>query len=467
MTLVSFLFFLLVFIAIGLYSVKHKKRHVKDYYVASREISPTFVALSAVTSMCSGFMFFGYVGMAYKMGFSFSWWAITAFIGMYAGYYFFLEKFTKKAQNLNCSTFVQVLSKGTGNYYRYVSIIAGLIAFIFLSVGCSGQLMAGAKAFNSMYEFDIRLSGFIVITIVLLYCYAGGIRASIWTDVAQSIVMAFSMAALAFMGVYEIGGFSNLVAELKSIDPNLVSMEVNKFGGWKLYAFSWLIMHFASSIALPYVMVRHLTNKSTEKSKKVLNIYCSYQLAFFMFASLIGFSARVLLTKYHVMDVEYALLSLTKLVFNDVMVGVMLAGIFAGIISTADSLVLVCSSTITKDLFPKLGNKYSYAKLSTLLVAILVYFIFLTGSKSVFSIVMFSVTAMACAFGPVIMLYLNGKKPKEITVILMMVTAIVSILLWRGYGLHQIANEAILAFPITFIVYFVSEFINKRIGENK
>ena len=456
-TLISFGLFLLLFVGVGLYSVTRKKKHVTDYYVASRSINPIFVGLSAITSLYSGFMYFGFVGMTHKMGISFIWWPVAGFTGNLLGNLFYLEKFTKKAQGLNCSTFVQFLSKGTGTYYRYVSIVAALIVIAFLSVGCSGQLMAGAKAFNSMYSLDMWIGGLVILLVVLLYCYAGGIRASIWTDVVQSIVMMTTMLALTVYAVIECNGFSQLFNSLNEINPALTSVSMPQFGGWPLYLLAWFFVCFGCGISMPYVMVRHLTNKNIDNTKQVLTVYMSFYAVFMMCAFVVGLCAIVLLERHGIQDSEYALITVTKFLFNDVMVGVMLAGIFAGIISTADSLILVCSSAITKDLFPKLGNKYSYAKLSTLLVGVVVYLTFMYGSKSVFSIVMFSVSAMACAFAPVLILYLHGKKPKELTVVLMMVLTVTSIVVWREVGLAKIVNEGIFAFPFAFVVYFVSE----------
>ena len=91
-------------------------------------------------------------------------------------------------------SFANLVSKWHGKNYKYVQLFGGVIILIFLSTYAAAQLNAGSKSMHILFDIDYKLGAIIGGIIVLLYCFSGGIRASIWTDVAQSIVMIIAMS---------------------------------------------------------------------------------------------------------------------------------------------------------------------------------------------------------------------------------------------------------------------------------
>jgi SSS family transporter len=461
-TLISFLVFIALFIGVGLFSIKYKKKHVNDYYVASRSVSAPFVGLSAVASLMSGFMFLGAIGAVYKNGLVVAWYFVCSFITHVLAYMFYIGKFSKICEKRSFATFTQFLSKTKNSFFYKYSILASLIVIIFLGAMASAQLLSGAKTLNSFYDIDMKIGGLIVVCIVLLYCYAGGIRASIWTDVAQSVVMMISMVTLLVIAINSIGGFDNLIIELKKIDSTkYTSMIVANSFHKTTYSFLGnFILAGAVALGIPYVMVRYMTLSDTKKTKKVGFYFTGYMAIFYTSAMLIGLCARVLINPETLPDSENAFLVLSRILLPEFMVGIILAGIFASIISTTDSLLLVCSASITKDVFPKLGNKYSYAKLSTLFVALIVYGIFFIGSRNIFELVLFSVGATGCAFAPILILKIHNKNINEITQILMSLTTVFLYIYWNKHY-HNIIHEAFPAVASSFLVYGLGELYYK------
>ena len=459
--LISFSFFILLFIGVGLYSIKFKKKHVSDYYVASRGVSAPLVGLSAVTSMLSGFMFLGAVGAVYSKGLSIAWIFIASFIIHILAYWFYIGKFSNICKDKSFSTYTQFLSRFNGKFFYKYSILASLLIISFLGVYASAQLLSGAKTLHSFFGVDLNTGALFVIAIVVLYCYAGGIRASIWTDAVQSIVMLIAMLILIGTAIYEIGGFGVLIEKLNYIDGKYTSLMVeDSYYKTGIYAFGWFGLLFATSLGLPHIMVRYMTLADTGKVKQVGCYFITYLSVFYSLAVLAGLCARVLIAPEDLPDPEYAFLVLSEKLIPDVLIGVIIAGIFASIVSTADSLILTCSASFTKDIFPKLGNKYKYAKLSTILVGIVIYIIYLSGSKNVFDLVVLSIGSLGSIFAPLVLLFMHNKKPNEITQIMMALCSLFVYIFWH-YKYHNIIAEAIPAIATSFVVYYIGAGISK------
>ena len=104
---------------------------------------------------------------------------------------------------------------------------------------------------------------------------------------------------------------------------------------------------------------------------------------------------------------------LPPLIIATILVGLILAGLFAATMSTADSQILSCSATITRDFTDDRKSSYIKTKLATLFVTIIALIIALSGTKSVFSLVIVAWSALACAFAPIMTIYVLGGKPSE------------------------------------------------------
>jgi Na+/proline symporter len=458
----TFIAFLLIFLTIGLLSVKKKKEDLDDYYIASRSMSPLFVGLSGAATLLNGIMFFGNIGMTYMLGLKFSWFYIGAIIAHIVAFKYFADKFAHHGHKKDHATLLSFLTNNSHKNYKWFTIIAAIFIIIFSSVVASSQLLAGAKTLNYFFDIEYALGGGLVLLIVMLYCYAGGIRASIWTDVAQTIVMMIAMAILAFFALDKVGGINALIETLSKIDANLTNMFfMNNMGGWVTFGIGWFFMFIGTAIGSPQVAVRYLTIKNPEQTKKAGVYYTSYIAVFYLLAFIIGLCARAIIPVAALADKEFGLIMLASQLLPEFLIGVVLAGIFASIISTADSLVLVSSSSVVKDLFPK-TQQYKYAKIFTIISCLLIYGIFIFGGKSVFSLLVMGYSATASVFFPLVILRLLNKKLDQKVAIFLMMIAVLIVAIWRSLGYYKIINECAIAIPIVFVVYALLRCINKK-----
>ena len=199
MVVLSFLFFLVIFAVIGALSMLNKQNTTDDYLLAGQNTKPWLVALSAVATNNSGYMFIGMIGFTYTVGLASIWLALGWVVGDFIASFFVHKKLRHVSEHQKCLSFASCLSNWHGTNFKIVRIIGGIVTIVFLGVYAGAQLKAGSKALNVMFEWQEYVGAIIGAVIVLLYCFSGGIRASIWTDAAQSCVMAIAMVFLTLL----------------------------------------------------------------------------------------------------------------------------------------------------------------------------------------------------------------------------------------------------------------------------
>jgi sodium/proline symporter len=301
--------------------------------------------------------------------------------------------------------------------------------------------------------------------LVILYCTAGGIRASIWTDAAQSCVMIIGSTLLCWVAMEEIGGFSGMHASLTSIDPNLTDIAPQ---GLKFGFSLWVFAFFLGGVGVagqPQVVSRIMTLESDSDRKKACVWFFVWQTPFLILMILIGLASRVMFPVEGSFDPELALPLLAMDVLGPFWVGVILASIFAATMSTADSQVLACTAAITDDLIPSWAQDHSKTKLTTVTMAILATAISLgalwTENNSVFSLVVLAVYGLGGIFIPLLVVRFSGYQPSSSHSIIMMVSALTGVITWRILGLNEEIFESVPGMGAAFIAHFVLLWVKK------
>lgn len=462
----SFIFCLLFFVFIGLLSSMKAQKNNSDYLLAGNSVPAWLVALSAVSTNNSGFMFIGQIGFTYQYGLSSIWLMIGWITGDFLASMLIHKKIRTKSEENNILSFGGVIANWYGENHKTIRVVVGLITIIFLGTYAGAQFKAGSKALHVLFGWDYSTGAIIGAIIVFLYCMAGGIRASIWTDAAQSFVMIGAMFILFVYALAEIGGFQDFYQALKTATPTYMNWfpdNVNARGwyGPILFVFGWFMAGFGVT-GQPHVMIRFMTLDDAENMKKMRFYYYTWFISFYILAIGAGLAARCLIPAES-FDPELALPMLSKTLLPDVLVGLMLAGIFAATMSTADSQILSCSAALTRDLLPPKWVSYLITKLGTVIVTIGALIIALYGPKSVFQLVLISWSFLASAFSPILVLYAFKVRINKRTLLTMMTLSVAVCLYWRSSPLADVVYEVAPGVVTGLVVFFIMD----KLGFNK
>jgi sodium/proline symporter len=408
--IVVFILSLLLFTGIGILSSTKKNKNTKDYLLANQDVKPWLVALSAVATNNSGFMFLGMIGMTYTSGLQSIWLMIGWITGDLIGSLLILKKIRSYSEKNHIYSFTTLLTNGLGKGKRIVQLAAGLISLIFLSTYSSAQFIAGGKALSHTLDWIPELGILIGAVLVFAYCLAGGIRASIWTDAAQSIVMIFAMFILFVVAISHNGGGLNSLSKLSQVPEGFMDLFPKDFGWMQILLFvtGWIFAGLGV-IGQPHIMIRYMTLDNVNSVNKVRSYYYTWFTLFYLLTIGVGLLTRITLPPSTAgFDPELSLTSMSLMVLPDYMTGIILAGIFAATISTADSLIISCTATLANDIFPDLKENYRWNKVFTFLVILYSALIALISDKSVFDIVIYSWAILGTSFGPLLIVKLLG-----------------------------------------------------------
>jgi SSS family transporter len=444
--ILSFVIFLLIFLFIGLSSILKSKGTADDYYLAGSSVKPWLVGLSAVATNNSGFMFIGVIGYTYATGLAAIWLMIGWILGDFLASLFVHSRLRTATENCDEVSYAGVLSCWYGANNTILQRLIGLISLVFLLAYAAAQLMAGGKALHVLFDWPSWAGSVMGAVLVTLYCFAGGIRASIWTDAAQSIVMIAAMATIMVVAINSFGGINQAVTSMQAVDGFLdllpKDLIIPGVTGGVLFAISWLAAGL-SVIGQPHIMVRFMTLNERGQMRKAKTWYYLWYVLFYSLATCVGMLSRIYLPDSSSFDAELALPTMAVELLPPLLVGLVLAGIFAATMSTADSLILSCSASITHDLLPQRIERPLLIKSATVLITCSALALALSNHQNVFSLVILAWSGLASAFAPLLITLCLGWKPSQTLSIVAVITGLAVAVIWRLMGWHSAVYEGL------------------------
>jgi Na+/proline symporter len=448
--------FLGFFAGVGLASMRVKQDTTDDYLVAGRGMHPALAALSAVSTWNSGYMFIGFIGFIYLMGYSAIWIGVISTIGQFVAWAWLYKFIQKEGNERGLRSLSSLVAEKAG---APEAKLAAVLSVFFLAIYAAAQLTAGGKALFVMLNWPELVGILIGFVLVVAYCYAGGIRASIWTDAAQSCVMIVGSVILCWVALGNVGGFSGMHENLEAQSATLVNFLPTDISlGISLY----FVAFFLGGLGVagqPQVVSRVMTLKSDKDRKQAMIWFFVWQTPFIALMFIVGLASRVLFTDGD-FDAELGLPALAMDTLPALGVGMILASIFAATMSTADSQVLACTAAITDDIKPEWREDHKTTKKVTLYVAaaatlISIAGLYIPGGDSVFTLVVLAVYGLGGIFVPLLIIRWMGYKPDSFHSIVMMISAFTGVIVWTLLGLGEDVFPSVPGVGAAFTAHIV------------
>ena len=459
----AFLACIAAFGAIGLAAARVRQASVEDYVLAGRSVSPWLTALSSAATNNSGFMFIGLLGFAYRFGVQAVWLQAGWIAGDVVAWLWVHPRVRARSGQLGAITVSQLVALDERRVSaRSLAIATSVLTVLFLSGYAGAQLRAGSAALDGLFDWGLAPGILLGGVIVVAYCLAGGLRASIWTDAAQAIVMLVSLALLVAFAAAEVGGPLALGDALAAYDAELVDWVPEQLAfGFGLYLLGF-VAGGLGAIGQPHILVRSMAIRSVPAIRRATAIYFLWYVPFSIAAVAAGLYARVLVpdliagvpAEGAAVAAEGALAAIADRVLPEILIGVLLAGVFAATMSTADSQVLSCSAAVSQEL-PARWRTYAIGKLTTLLIASAAVVFALTADDSVLTLVLGAWSALGATIGPVLVIRLARLPLPPALGLLMMATGLVTVFWWARGPWAADVFELLPAMLAPLVVYAV------------
>ncbi|WP_368504351.1 sodium/pantothenate symporter [Alkalihalophilus sp. As8PL] len=348
--IIPLLIFLLSIFVIGFWSSTYLKKSdsfLQEYFLGSRELGGFILAMTMIATYGSASSFIGGPGIAYTQGLG---WVLLAMAQVATGYFVLMilgKKFAIYARKYNAITLVDFLKQRYQS--KWVVLFSAFSIIIFLFSAMTAQWVGGARLIESLTGLSYTSALFIFAVAVLFYVIIGGFRAVALTDTIQGVVMVFGTLIILIGTIIAGGGIPAIMQDLIAENPNLVTPFGHDGGLTPAYVSSFWILVGVGVVALPQVTIRAMSYKNAKAMHRAL-ITGTIVVGFIMLGMhLIGVFARPILPGIEVADSVMPLITLE--VLPPWLAGIVLAAPMAAIMSTVDSLLLLVSSTVVKDVY--------------------------------------------------------------------------------------------------------------------
>ncbi|UCE25446.1 MAG: sodium/proline symporter [Candidatus Zixiibacteriota bacterium] len=459
---ISFIVYSATIIGIGLYSTRLRKKTTDDFVLANRELGPWASSLSASASAESGWVMLGLVGEAYLFGAAAFWIVPGIAAGYIFNWYIIAERLRKATASAQAVTLPQYIEHRFGAGSAALRNVAVAIITLAMLGYVAAQMNAAGKAFDAVFSLPYWLGVLAGAAIILTYTVTGGFRAICWTDIIQASFMFVALIVMPFVVLSSLGGYSGFLSRVEISDPDLLTFNYGKVGFAMVGFIVGLLGIGLGYPGQPHVLSRFMATKDSRSVKKGGTIALTWMVLVYLGAVFFGLFAKAYFGVLD--DPEQALPLAVGEFLPPILGGFVIAAIVSAICSTADSQLIVISTTISRDVIPYLRKRKSPGETSefvrvqrldrwvlVILAAISIVFA-LTENRVIFEFVLYAWSGLGAAFGPVVILGLLWKKANRAGALAGMITGAGVTVIWRNVpALKSIVYELVPAFILAFI----------------
>lgn len=450
-----FIFISLVFM-VGIWAGKFVSRSdsfLQEYFLGGRSLGGFVLAMTLVTTYGSASSFLSGPGTAYNEGLG---WVLLSMTQLATGYFVLMvlgKRFAIVTRKFQAVTIVDFLKERYNS--KWVVVLSAVSILIFLFSAMSAQWIGGARLIQSLTGLSYLTALCLFSLAVLIYVVVGGFRAVAVTDGIQGIIMFLGTLILLVAVIVAGGGVSQIMHDLIAENPNLVTPFGSEGSLTPAYVSSFWILVGVGVVALPQIAVRAMAYKNAKALHRGI-IISTFVVGFIMLnMHLIGVFGRTVLPGIEIGDTVMP--ELAQAVLPDWVAGIVLAAPMAAMMTTVNSLLLMVSSTIVKDVYlnyvrPNANDKMirRWSMGVTAAIGIVVVCMSMQPPDLIIWLNLFSMGGLEAAFIWPIILGLYWKKGNKHGAIASMLTGVISYIIFETFyphpfGMHSVVTSMLLA----------------------
>ena len=478
--LLALIIYFVAMLTIGIvFFLKSRSGSDKDYFLGGRSMGPWVTAMSAQASDMSAWLLMGLPGSILAFGLGQAWIGIGLAIGTALNWILIARRLRRFSQAAGDSiTLPQYLSNRFVTKSKTLQVVCAVVFLACFTVYVASAFVAGTNVFTSLFpNIDKGIAMIIFATILIIYTFLGGYKAVCWTDFFQGILMLVAVLAVPI-----------IIVLTKDLDTTLLSNVV--VSGETEYKFitnvfaaspkeianglAWGLGYFG----MPHILVRFMAIKKPSMVRKSAIVAIVWVVLSLGSVIVIAYFGRMLVGEALLVDGKQSMvfIELSRMLFHPFVAGVLLSAIIAASMSTADSQLLVASSSFTSDIYKPLIRKKASDKETlwvgravVLVVAVIAYFIASSegeGAQAIMNLVENAWAGFGSAFGPVVILSLFWRRFTYKGALAGVISGALVDVLWLAFlsgptGIY----ELIPGFIVSMVVAIVATLIDKKPSE--
>ncbi|MBR1763403.1 MAG: sodium/proline symporter [Eubacterium sp.] len=486
--MISIVLYLSIVVIIGVVYSK-KTKNVGDFYLGGRKLGPLVTAMSAEASDMSSWLLMGLPGVAYLTGVADAGWtAIGLAIGTYFNWLIVAKRLRYYSASIEAITVPDFFSKRYRDKSNILLALSALVIIVFFVPYTASGFAACGKLFGTLFGIDYHIAMVVSAIVIVGYTSLGGFNAASTTDFIQSIIMTIALVIVLVFGVAQAGGIAAVVDNAKAL-PGYLGM-FNTYNAETNSAVDYSALTIFSTLAwglgyfgMPHIILRFMAIEDPGKikiSRRVATVWVVISMAIAVVIGMVGLgmvktpnNGFEALADSETIIVQIANLLSTKGFVFALIAGIILAGILASTMSTADSQLLAASSSMSENILGglfrlKLGEtaQMVVARVTLIVISVIGVILAWDSNSNVFKIVSFAWAGFGAAFGPVMLLALFWKRSNKFGAICGMFAGGAMVFIWK-FALRPLGGvwdiyELLPAFIIGLAVNIIVSLITKK-----
>ena len=475
--LLGFIVYLILILVVGFITYNINKSH-SDFFIAGRKLNPWVVAFSERASGESAWLLLGLPGAAFAAGLMEFWSALGCVSGIIFYWFFIARPLREETEKVGAITLPTFLAARFEKGQVAIRVIATFIIVFFFIFYLSAQFNGAGKILNVTFGLDQTTGMIMGAVVIIFYTMMGGFFAVAWTDMVQGIIMIGALVILPLVGLAELKEISQGsidLSEMAAADGHpFLSFKGGKTG-WAAAAMiisglSWALGYMGQ----PHLLTRFMAIDKAENIKVSRRIAIAWVIPAFAGALIIGIVGAGLYEQGMFDDIEKVMPHMANELLPAWLAGIFVSGAIAAMMSTADSQLLVISSSIIEDLFhrtlgrdPGDASLLRASRIITIVVGVIAFSIALTSDKLIFSMVSYAWAGLGSSFGPLILLILTWKKVSWQGVIAGLITGFVTTVIWSELdALDAVISVRFVSWVAAILAVWITSMLTRKNNVN-
>ena len=432
----------------------HRNKSSDDFYLGGRKLGPLVTAMSAEASDMSSWLLMGLPGVAYLTGIAdAAWTAIGLAIGTYLNWLIVARRIRIYSHTTNSITIPDFFSNRYGDKKHVLSSVAAVIIIIFFIPYTASGFSACGKLFNQLFGVDYMVAMIVSAAIIVGYCALGGFLAASTTDLVQSIVMTIALIVVVCYGIQSAGGWDVVISNAQSLPgylslTNIYDPETGTSSVYGALTSASMLAWGLGYFGMPHILVRFMAIRNEDElklSRRIASVWVVISMGVAICIGMIGYgvskAGRIPTLEGSASEtviVKIADLLSSYGIIPAIVAGLILAGILAATMSTADSQLLSAASAFSENMLQdvfgvKMTAKQTMlvARLTVIVIAVIAAFLATDPNSSVFQIVSFAWAGFGATFGPAVLFALFWKRSNRQGILTGLVAGGIMVFVWK------------------------------------
>lgn len=489
--MISIVAYLVAMVMIGVIYSK-KTKNVGDFYLGGRKLGPLVTAMSAEASDMSSYLLMGLPGLALASGVAeVGWTVIGLAIGTYLNWLIVAKKLRNYSAKIGAITIPDYFSKRYKDNSRLIMAVAALMIIIFFVPYTASGFAACGKLFGTLFGIDYHIAMVVSAIIIVGYTSLGGFNAASMTDFIQSIIMTAALIIVLVFGINQAGGMEQVIANAKALPGYLDFFKgydgvTNSAGTYNALSVVSTLAWGLGYFGMPHILLRFMAIENPNKvkvSRRVASVWVVISMAVAVLIGIVGMAMIKEGALAQFDDSETIIIQIATLlskvgVVPALLAGVILAGILASTMSTADSQLLAASSAASENIIGGLFRinlsetaQMIVARVTLIAISVVGVIIAWDSNSSVFGIVSFAWAGFGAVFGPVMLLSLFWKRSNRYGAFAGMIVGGVMVFVWKyaiaklggAFSIYELLPAFVCGLLVNVIVSLVTPKPDKEI----